>query len=45
MYAPILSGVTALLSFSIAIQAFTTPCYVGEKKCGFYLAAVYGTIY
>jgi len=37
-----LSGVTALLSLSIAIQAFTLPCYVGEQKCGFYLAAVDG---
>jgi len=42
MYAPILSGVTTFLSLSIAIQAFTLPCIVGEQKCGFYLATVDG---
>ena len=45
MYASMLSGVTALLSLSIAIQAFTLPCYVGEQKCGFYLATVDGINY
>jgi hypothetical protein len=44
MYAPMLSGVTTFLSLSIAIQAFTLPCIVGEQKCGFYLATVDGII-
>jgi hypothetical protein len=44
MYAPILSGVATFLSFSIATQAFTSPCIVGEQKCGFYLVTADGII-